>query len=60
MKPWRPSNGRLKALSPRILSLRHREEQLAVAREEAAGQLERRRDEPPATGDLCITAQLAA
>ena len=34
----------LEVLSPRIFSLRHREEQLEAAREDAAGQLEQRRD----------------
>ena len=39
----------LEALSPRILSPRHREEQLSAAREDAAGQLEQRRVELPTT-----------
>ena len=39
----------LEVLSPRIFSLRHREEQLEAAREDAAGQLEQRRVELPTT-----------
>ena len=42
----------LEALSPRILSLRHREEQLTAAREDAASQLEQRRVELPTTGEI--------
>ena len=39
----------LEVLSPRIFSLRHREEQLEAAREDAASQLEQRRVELPTT-----------
>ena len=39
-------------LSPRIFSLRHREEQLEAAREDAAGQLEQRRVELPTTEEI--------
>ncbi len=43
----------LEALSPpRILSLRHREEQLEAAREDAATQLEQRRVELPTTEEI--------
>ena len=42
----------LEALSPRILSLRHREEQLSASREDAAGQLEQRRVELPTTEEI--------
>ena len=42
----------LEALSPRILSLRHREDQLAVAREEAAAQLASRKVELPTTEEI--------
>ena len=42
----------LEALSPRILALRHREDQLEAAREEAAGQLEQRRVELPTTEEI--------
>ena len=42
----------LEALSPRILSLRHREEQLEAAREDASGQLEQRRVELPTTEEI--------
>ncbi len=42
----------LEVLSPRILSLRHREEQLEAAREDAAGQLEQRRVELPTTEEI--------
>ena len=42
----------LEALSPRILSLRHREEQLEAARENAATQLEQRRVELPSTEEI--------
>ena len=42
----------LEALSPRILSLRHREDQLAAAREEAAGQLAHRRVELPTSEEI--------
>ena len=42
----------LEALSPRIFSLRHREEQLEAAREDAAGQLEQRRVELPTTEEI--------
>ena len=43
----------LELLSPRIMSLRHREEQLEAAREDAETQLERRRVELPTTEQLC-------
>ena len=42
----------LEALSPRILSLRQREDQLAAAREEAAAQLARRKVELPTTEEI--------
>ena len=42
----------LKALSPRILSLRQREDQLAAAREDAARQLEERRVELPTSDEI--------
>ena len=42
----------LEVLSPRILSLRHREEQLEAAREDAAGQLEQRRVELSTTEEI--------
>ena len=42
----------LEVLSPRIFKLRHREEQLTAAREEAVAQLERRRVEVPTTEDI--------
>ena len=42
----------LEALSPRILSLRHRDEQLTATREDAAGQLEQRRVELPTTEEI--------
>ena len=42
----------LEALSPRILSLRHREEQLEAALGEAARQLEQRRVELPTTEEM--------
>ena len=42
----------LEALSPRILSLRHREEQLEAALDEAARQLEQRRVELPTTEEM--------
>ena len=42
----------LEVLSPRILKLRHREEQLTAAREEAENQLERRRIELPGTEEI--------
>ena len=42
----------LEALSPRILSLRHREDQLAAAREDAAAQLRRRKVELPTTEEI--------
>ena len=42
----------LEALSPRILELRHREDQLAAAREEAAAQLAQRRVELPTTEEI--------
>ncbi len=42
----------LEVLSPRIFSLRHREEQLEAAREDAETQLERRRVELPDTEEI--------
>ena len=42
----------LEVLSPRIFSLRHREEQLEAAREDASGQLEQRRVELPTTEEI--------
>ena len=42
----------LEVLSPRIFSLRHREEQLIATREDAANHLERRRVELPGTEEL--------
>ena len=42
----------IEALSPRILSLRSRQDQLSAAREEAAGQLEQRRVELPTTAEI--------
>ena len=42
----------MEALSPRILSLRHREEQLEAARDDAATQLEQRRVELPTTEEI--------
>ena len=42
----------LEALSPRIFSLRHREEQLEAAREDAEAQLEGRRVELPTTEEI--------
>ena len=42
----------LEVLSPRIMSLRHREEQLEAAREDAETQLEQRRVELPNTEDI--------
>ena len=42
----------LEALSPRILSLRHREEQLEAARDDAERQLEQRRVELPNTEEI--------
>ena len=42
----------LEALSPRILSLRSRQDQLRAAKEEAEGQLERRRVELPTTDEI--------
>ena len=42
----------LEALSPRILSLRQREDQLAAAREDAAAQLGNRRVELPTTEEI--------
>ena len=41
-----------KVLSPRILSLRHREEQLEAARDDAERQLEQRRVELPNTDEI--------
>ena len=42
----------LEVLSPRIMSLRHREEQLGAAREDAETQLEQRRVELPNTEEI--------
>ena len=42
----------LEVLSPRILSLRHREEQLEAARDDAETQLEQRRVELPTTEEI--------
>ncbi len=42
----------LEVLSPRIMSLRHREEQLEAARDDAATQLEQRRVELPTTEEI--------
>ena len=42
----------LEVLSQRIVSLKHREEQLTAAREEATGQLEQRRVELPTTEEI--------
>ncbi len=42
----------LEVLSPRIMSLRHREEQLEAARDDAETQLEQRRVELPATEEI--------
>ena len=42
----------LEVLSPRIFSLRHREEQLEAAREDAETQLEQRRIELPTTEEI--------
>ena len=42
----------LEVLSPRIMSLRHREEQLEAAREDAETQLEQRREELPDTEEI--------
>ena len=42
----------LEVLSPRIMSLRHREEQLEAARDDDAGQLEQRRVEFPTTEEI--------
>ena len=42
----------MEVLSPRIFSLRHREEQLEAAREDAATQLEQRRVELPTTEEI--------
>ena len=42
----------LEVLSPRIMSLRHREEQLEAAREDAETQLEQRRVELPTTEEI--------
>ena len=44
----------LEALSPRILSLRHREEQLEAALDEAVGQLEQRRVDLPTTEEIKV------
>ena len=42
----------LEALSPRILNLRHRQDQLTAARDEAESQLEQRRVELPGTEEI--------
>ncbi len=42
----------IEALSPRILSLKSRQDQLTAAREEAEGQLEQRRAELPTTKEI--------
>ena len=42
----------VEVLSPRILSLRHREEQLTAARQDAATQLDQRRAELPTTEEI--------
>ena len=42
----------LEVLSPRILSLRHREEQLEATRDDAVRQLEQRRVELPTTEEI--------
>ena len=42
----------MEVLSPRIFSLRHREEQLEAAREDAETQLEQRRVELPTTEEI--------
>ena len=42
----------LEALSPRILALRHRQDQLTASREEAESQLEQRRVELPGTEEI--------
>ena len=42
----------IEALSPRILSLKSRQDQLVAAREEAEGQLERRRAELPTSKEI--------
>ena len=44
----------LEALSPRILKLRHREEQLLAAREETASLLERRKAELPTSEEIKV------
>ncbi len=44
----------LEVLSPRILSLRHREEQLEAAMDEAVSQLEQRRVELPTTEEMKV------
>ena len=44
----------LEVLSPRIMSLRHREEQLEAAREDAETQLEQRRVELPNTEEIAL------
>ena len=48
----RPASLPLKVLSPRILSLRHREEQLEAARDAAERQLQQRRVELPNTEEV--------
>ena len=42
----------LEALSPRILNLRHRQDQLTAARDEAESQLEHRRVDLPGTEEI--------
>ena len=42
----------MRSFSPRIMSLRHREEQLEAAREDAETQLEQRRVELPDTEEI--------
>ena len=44
--------GRIRTLSPRIMSLRHREEQLEAARDDAETQLEQRRVDLPNTEEI--------
>ena len=48
----------LEVLSPRIFSLRHREEQLEAARDDAATQLEQRRVELPTTEEIRVRGGL--
>ena len=51
-KLYETSELTLEVLSPRILSLRHREEQLEAARDDAERQLEQRRVELPTTEEI--------